>query len=65
MHTNIRKYAAEHGIAEGEALQQGAETKFKQFVKKRCEDLREGVRLRSSTMNPSFFTGMSFAKLWT
>ena len=34
MKTNVRKYAAEQGIAEEEALRQGMEAKSKEFVEK-------------------------------
>lgn len=34
---DMSKYVAEQGIAEGEALQQGMETKSKEFVEKGAE----------------------------
>jgi phosphomethylpyrimidine synthase len=34
---DVRKYAAEHGIAEEEALKKGMEEKSKEFVKKGAE----------------------------
>jgi phosphomethylpyrimidine synthase len=36
-HQDVRKYAAEQGIAEGEALEKGMEAKSKEFVKKGAE----------------------------
>ena len=40
---DVRKYAAEHGIAEEEALKKGMEEKSKEFVEKGRGGLREGV----------------------
>jgi phosphomethylpyrimidine synthase len=37
MKTDIRKYAAEQGIAEEEALRKGREEKSKEFVEKGAE----------------------------
>ena len=37
MKTAVRKYAAEQGIAEEEALKQGMEAKSKEFVEKGAE----------------------------
>jgi phosphomethylpyrimidine synthase len=34
---DVRKYAAEHGIAEEEALKKGMEEKSKEFVEKGAE----------------------------
>ena len=37
METSVRKYAAEQGIAEEEALKQGMAAKSKEFVEKGAE----------------------------
>lgn len=37
MKTNVRKYAAEQGVSEEEALKKGMEEKSKEFVEKGAE----------------------------
>jgi phosphomethylpyrimidine synthase len=43
---DMRKYAAEKGVSEQEALQKGMEEKSRQFTEKGKRALREGVKLK-------------------
>jgi hypothetical protein len=46
---DVRKYAAEQGISESEALKKGMEEKSSEFIEKRGRGLRQGVSVHVSS----------------
>ena len=49
---DVRKYAAEQGIAESEALESGLKEKAKEFTEKGRGSIREDVRRLCSLLSP-------------